>query len=71
MSEHADKWPKKPLTIYLGESGKPLDSKRVDIITEDELVVSVDVNGVSIGWLRDEGKTIREVKFNELQEETI
>lgn len=63
-----DHWPKKALTIYLGESGEPLDSNRVDIITGESLVVSVDTKGIRVSNLKEDGRVLQEIMYSDLQD---
>jgi hypothetical protein len=61
-----------PLTVYLGESGKAHDSKRVDILPSAkehnrDLVVSIDNDGIRISDITaGEQKTLWSIKFREL-----
>jgi hypothetical protein len=61
-----------PLTVYLGESGKAHDSKRVDILPDGnehnrDLVISVDNDGVRISDITSgEQKILWSIKFCEL-----
>ena len=58
----------RPLTVYLGESGKPHDSKRVDIIPPGgSIAVSVDTNGVTISDLsKGEGEKLWSIDYADL-----
>tara|TARA_B100000131_G_scaffold221323_1_gene212832 strand:- start:23657 stop:23869 length:213 start_codon:yes stop_codon:yes gene_type:complete len=62
-----------PLTVYLGESGKPHDSKRVDILPSESstnnkrIVVSVDNDGIRISDITGgDQETLWSIKFKEV-----
>jgi WD40 repeat protein len=64
-----------PLTVYLGESGEPHDSQRVDILPGGQyknrkLAVSVDNDGIQIADITgDEQKVLWSIKFCEVNTE--
>lgn len=72
MRELGKDYEERPLTVYLGESGSPHDTKRIDIIpslritNNRRLSVSVDNTGVVVTDL-DTQATLVGVVFNELE----
>ncbi len=56
----------RPLTVYLGESGKPHDTKRVDVLPPElngegrKIAVSINTEGVTIIDITNAGES-REV----------
>ena len=63
-----DKGRRRPLTVYLGESGTPHDSQRVDILLPNrDLSVSVDGTSIKVCDLSDGNqKTMWSVDFENL-----
>ena len=66
----------RPLTVYLGESGAPHDTKRVDILpssfngTGRRLAISVGTTGLVINDITNPGETreVWRVEYDELPE---
>lgn len=71
MREQNTIYDEKPLTVYLGESGKPHDTSRIDILPSDKVVhnrrISVSVSNVGITITDIENQiTLMSMKFDEL-----
>jgi len=71
MRETNSVYEEKPLTVYLGESGTPHDTSRIDILPNEKVVsdrrisVSVSNRGITITDIENQ-ITLMSVNFNDL-----